>query len=257
MVKDLKKYEYYRTEKGVLYCGDCLEIMQKLPKESIDFVFTSPPYNLGIEYNNYNDNKPYNEYLQWCEKWGRSLYKLLKIDGRFCLNHYLSCGKSDFRFAPLMDLNWIFQQIGFKHHGLAVWWDITISKYTAWGSWLSASAPYINSPLEGILILYKNQWKKQKMGQSTISRDLFVELTKGIWKVSPETNRKHPAPFPVKLVENAICLLTYIEDLVLDPFVGSGTTAVACERLNRKWIGIEINPEYCEIAKRRIEVEAK
>ena len=152
-----------------------------------------------------------------------------------------------------MDLNWIFQKIGFKHHGLAIWWDETISHLTTWGSWLSASAPYINSPLEGILILYKNIWKKQKKGQSTINRDLFVNLTKGIWKVPPERrNSHHPSPFPVKLVENAINLLTFEKEIVLDPFFGWGTTAVACEKTNRRWIGIEISEKYCEAAWERI-----
>ena len=247
------EYYYLHTSNGVLLHGDCLKILKEFTTESIDFIFTSPPYNLGIEYEGYDDNKDYNEYLKWCEDWGKLLYRVLKSDGRFCLDHYLSCGTSKFRYAPLMDLNWIFQEIGFKHHGLAIWWDETISHLTTWGSWLSASAPYINSPLEGILILYKNIWKKQKKGQSTINRDLFVNLTKGIWKVPPERrNSHHPSPFPVKLVENAINLLTFEKELVLDPFFGWGTTAVACEQTNRRWIGIEISEKYCEAAWERI-----
>ena len=247
------EHHYFHTDSGVLLCGDCLEVMCEVSQESIDFVFTSPPYNLGIKYEEYNDNRDYTEYLKWCKDWGGEIYRILKPDGRFCLNHYLSCGTSKFRYAPLMDLNWIFQQVGFKHHGLAIWWDETISRFTAWGSWLSASAPYINSPLEGILILFKNRWKRVEERRSTIEKNLFMELTRGIWRVCPETrNRNHPSPFPVKLVEYALKLLTFEEDVVLDPFIGSGTTAVACEKLNRKWIGIEISEKYCEIARERI-----
>ena len=243
---------YFQTDNGILYCGRAEKILPTLPDEVIDCVVTSPPYNLGIKYGVYKDELPYEEYLSWCKEWGNELYRILKPDGRFALNHYLSCGKSGFRFAPLMDLNWIFQKIGFKHHGLAIWWDTTLSKRTAWGSWLSARAPYLNSPFEGVLIMFKNQWRRFRKGKNAIDKNLFMEIASGIWKIMPEKTRIHPAPFPENLVEYILRFFTYENDLIIDPFIGSGTTAVVCEKLNRKWIGIELDKKYCEIAKKRI-----
>lgn len=236
-----------------LYCGDCVEIMKQLQDESVDLVVTSPPYNCGIQYDVYNDNLHWNDYYVWCEKWLKEIYRLLKTDGRFCLNHYLSMGKANNRSAPLMKLNSIAEDIGFKHHAIAIWWDTTISTLTAWGSWLSSSAPYINSPFEGILILYKDRWKKEKKGKTNISKEEFIESCSGIWKIAPtKRNKEHPATFPITLAERCIRMFSYENDLVLDPFMGIGTTGKACIKLNRKFIGIEISPKYYNIAKKEL-----
>jgi len=254
-----KENRYFETESGILYCGDCLEVMREFPKGSVNFVFTSPPYNLGTPYDRWSDKMDYAEYLDWCREWNELIYSVLRDDGRYCLNHYLSCGTSEFRFAPLMDLNWILtREIGFKHHGLAIWFDTTLCARTAWGSWASASAPYVNSPFEGVLILYKRQWKRRDEGESTVGGDLFVELCHGVWKAVPEKEYRkvHPAPFPEKLVEYGIRLFTFVSDIVLDPFVGSGTTAVVAERLGRRWIGVELSEKYCEISKKRLKKES-
>jgi len=233
--------------------GDCLTELKKLPDYSIDLIVTSPPYNCGIEYNSYNDNMKWEDYYLWCQIWIKQLFRVLRNDGRLCLIHYLSLGQSNNRHAPLMKLNCIAEEIGFKHYGLAIWWDITLAKRTAWGSWLSASAPYINSPFEGILILYKNHWKKVSGGKTDISKEEFMESCSGIWKIAPEHKRQHPAPFPIKLAERCIKLLSFEQDTILDPFMGSGTTGVACKNLNRNFIGIEISQKYCEMAKKRID----
>ncbi len=236
----------------MIVCGDCIKLMSKIPENSIDLVITSPPYNLGIDYGIYKDNMEWNDYFQSCRKWIKEIFRILKKDGRFCLNHYLSLGKSNNRQSPLMDLNWIAKEIGFKHHGLAVWTDKTLSKRTAWGSWLSASAPYINSPYEGILLLYKYFWKKQKSGESTIKSNEFMEYCSGIWNMQPDIKRLTPASFPLELPLRCIKLLSFENDIVLDPFMGSGTTAVACKQLKRNFIGFEINPDYCKIARNRV-----
>jgi DNA modification methylase len=100
-------------------------------------------------------------YYTWCKEWLSEIYRVLKPDGRFCLNHYLSLGQSDNRHAPLMDLNYICtREIGFKHHGLACWDDITLTKRTAWGSWISASAPYINCLCPSTLVFTDNGIKE-------------------------------------------------------------------------------------------------
>ena len=254
--------------------GDSVEVLKEIPDNSIDLVVTSPPYNIGIRYETWNDRMPWDEYYNWCRKWLYEIYRVLKDDGRFCLNHYLSFGSGkrgfkigtkkgnnqtdddeDTRQTPLMDLNYIaVNEIGFRHHSIAIWQDITLARETAWGSWLSASSPYINSPFEGILILYKKYWKKQNAGVSTIDKKDFVKLTRGIWDIGTATGDT-PAVFPEKLPYYCINLLSYEGDIVLDPFVGSGTTAVVAKRLGRHFIGIEIDPKYAEIARRRVSFE--
>ncbi|MHA1267963.1 MAG: DNA-methyltransferase [Candidatus Helarchaeota archaeon] len=231
--------------------GDCLKILPTLVDESVDLVVTSPPYNLKINYGVCKDDMSWEEYYDWCRKWLSELYRILKPDGRLCLNHYLSCGTADNRSAPLLGLYHICLELGFKHHGVAIWNDITLSKLTAWGSWLSASSPYINSPFEGILIMYKERWKKDRRGESTISKEEFIKAVSGVWNLGTDHLRLTPSTFPESLPRYCINLLSYLGDVVLDPFLGSGTTMKVAQDLGRSCIGIEINPEYCRIIKKR------
>jgi site-specific DNA-methyltransferase (adenine-specific) len=236
-----------------IYNEDCLIGMKKLDNNSVDLCVTSPPYNLGIEYDVYNDEMDWDDYYNWSELWLQEVFRVLKPDGRFCLNHYLSCGTSKVRSAPLMNLNCICTKIGFKHHGLAIWDDRTLTKYTAWGSWVSASAPYVNSPHEGILISYKDHWKKDNPGISDITPKEFMEACSGVWKIQPEGKGQTIANFPIELPMRCIKLLSYKEDVVLDPFMGSGTTGYAAKVLGRHYIGFEISPDYWKIANKRVE----
>src|SRR3990167_8130622 len=201
--------------------GDCLEVMKEIPDKSVDLVITSPPYNVGIEYDEWNDNLLWDDYYAWCEKWLKEILRILKDDGRFCLNHYLSLGQSGNRHAPLMKLNEMAEQIGFKHHGIAIWTDITLTKRTAWGSWLSASAPYLNSPYEGILVLYKNVWKKLFDGESTISKEMFMECASGVWNMPTDKEKLTKATFPQSLPARCINFFSYKGEVVFDPFLGS------------------------------------
>lgn len=247
----IKINPYYKKDGIIIYNGDCLEILNQIEDNSIDIILTSPPYNLGIDYDIYQDDLPIKDYLIWCKKWLKELYRVLSYSGRFALIHYLSCGKSEKRFAPLMQLNCIAENIGFKHHGIAIWWDITLKKLTAWGSWLSSSAPYINSPFEGIDILYKGDWKR-KGERDELTKTEFMMACSGVWKIPTEKNRKHPAPFPEKLAELIIKLLSNKSDIILDPFMGSGTTLIAAKQLDRRAIGIELSEKYCQICLERL-----
>ena len=248
--------EEHKLELDKIYNLDCIKGMKLLPDNSIDLIVTSPPYNIGIDYDVYDDNKSWDEYYKWCEKWLRECYRVLKTDGgRICLDHYLSLGTSKCRTSPISMLYNIMEQIGFKHHSIAVWTDITLAKRTAWGSYLSASAPYINAPFEGILIDYKENWKKAEKGTSTVVKDDFIKLTRGIWDIKTETRGLTKANFSLDLPTKAINLLSYENDVVLDPFMGSGTTALAAKRLNRHYIGFEVSADYCTIAENRIKKE--
>jgi len=238
-------------ELNSINCGDNLKLLPLIPDNSIDLIITSPPYNIEMEYDIYIDCMPWVDYYAWCKKWLSECLRVLKTDGRMALNHYLSLGNAKERTAPLMELNHIAMGLGFKHHTVAVWTDRTLSRRTAWGSFMMASAPYISSPFEGILILYKNQWKKTKRGISDISKEEFIQLTGGIWEMQPETQRITPANFCIDLPLKCMKLLSYVDSVVLDPFFGSGTTGVACLMTGRSYIGIELSETYCKLAKAR------
>lgn len=241
-------------ELNKIYNMDCIEGMKLLDEDSVDLIVTSPPYNIGIDYDEYDDNKSWEEYYAWCEAWLNECYRVLKRNGgRICIDHYLSLGTAKVRTSPISVLYNIMERIGFKHHSIAVWNDITLAKRTAWGSYMKASAPYINAPFEGILIDYKDSWKKNYSGTSTISKDDFIKLTRGIWDIKTETRGLTKANFSLDLPTKAINLLTYEGDVVLDPFMGSGTTAVAAKKLNRNFVGFEISKAYYETANNRLQ----
>jgi site-specific DNA-methyltransferase (adenine-specific) len=233
------------------YNENNLITMAKMPDCFVDLIVTSPPYNIGIEYDNYVDKMEWDDYFKWCEKWLTECYRILKPDGRIALNHYLSLGNAKKRVSPLSKLNEIMNNIGYNHHTMAVWTDITLAKRTAWGSYLSASAPYINSPFEGILICYKDQWKKLNKGISDIPKEDFIKLTRGIWDIKTETKGLTKANFSLDFANKCIKLLSYQNDLVYDPFMGSGTVGLSCVNNNRSFIGSEISEKYCIIANNR------
>jgi len=247
---------YYREENIIIINEDILKL-KIIPKESIGLIVTSPPYNVDIHYNSYDDDLPYNKYLEFTSKWLSKTFELLTQDGRMCLNIPLdkSKGRDESGFQSVYsDIVNIAKDIGFKYFSTIIWNEGNISRRTAWGSWLSASAPYVIAPIETIVILYKKQWKKLTRGKSDILEAEFKEWTNGLWTFSGESKKKigHPAPFPIELPRRCIKLFSFVGDTVLDPFLGSGTTLIACKELNRKGIGIEIDKKYCELAKIRI-----
>ncbi len=224
-----------------------------IPENSIDLIITSPPYNVGIQYNSHDDTISYEEYLKWTEKWLKKVFHLIKPDGRMCLNIPLDKNKGG-QQSVYADITTIAKKIGWKYHSTIIWNEGNISRRTAWGSWLSASAPYVIAPVETIVVLYKETWKKQKKGKSDIIREEFIEWTNGLWTFSGESKKKigHPAPFPVELPRRCIKLFSYVGDTILDPFLGSGSTVVAAYKLKRKAIGVEIDEKYFKLAIERI-----
>jgi site-specific DNA-methyltransferase (adenine-specific) len=211
-----------------------------------------------IKYNDHNDKISYSDYLIFSKKWMTRCFEWLKDDGRFCLNIPLDKNK-DGQQSVGADLTAIAKQIGFKYHSTVIWNEGNISRRTAWGSWMSAAAPYVIAPVELIVILYKDRWKKTSgSGVSDITRDEFMAWTSGIWTFQGESKKKigHPAPFPIELPRRCMKLFSFVDDVILDPFVGSGTTLVAAALNNRKAIGIDVDETYCKLAKTRLENEA-
>lgn len=222
--------------------------------ESIDLIVTSPPYNVDIHYGTHDDRQTYPRYLRFSERWLSRCLGWLKRDGRLCLNIPLDKNK-DGQQSVGADLTTIAKTCGFRYHSTIVWNEGTISRRTAWGSWMSASAPYVIAPVELIVVLYRQSWKKQGgSGVTGITRDEFMEWTNGLWTFSGESRKRtgHPAPFPVELPRRCIRLFSFAGDTVLDPFMGSGTTLVAAAREGRAAAGIEIEERYCELARARL-----
>jgi len=248
---------YFNFENILVYHNDILKI-SAIPKNSIDLIVTSPPYNVDIHYNSHKDNLSYEKYLEFTEKWLKKCFELTKQDGRFCLNIPLDKNKGG-QQSVYADITQIAKKVGWQYHSTIIWNEGNISKRTAWGSFMSASAPYVIAPVEVIVVLYKKYWKKISGSKiSDISKKEFMEWTNGLWSFSGESKKKvgHPAPFPVELPKRCIKLFSYVGDTILDPFLGSGTTLIASYLLNRKGIGIEIDKIYCDLAIKRFKKEA-
>lgn len=244
---------FYSDEKIVIINDDILTTNSIAPN-SIDLIVTSPPYNVDIQYNSHKDDILYSDYLEFTRTWLSRCFGFLKDDGRFCLNIPLDKNKSGQQSVGA-DVTTIAKQIGFQYHSTIIWNEGNISRRTAWGSWMSATAPYVIAPVELIVVLYKKRWRKSSGSRkSDINKDEFMCWTNGVWSFNGESKKKigHPAPFPLELPHRCIKLFSFVGDTILDPFVGSGTTLIAAALLNRIGVGIEIDPQYCELAKRRI-----
>jgi site-specific DNA-methyltransferase (adenine-specific) len=245
---------FFQDDRSTIINED-LFATKKIVRESIDLMVTSPPYNVAIPYNSHNDRVTYAEYLDFSSRWMKRCHGWLKADGRFCLNIPLDKNKGGQQSVGA-DLTAIAKEAGFSYHATIVWNEGNISRRTAWGSWLSASAPFVIAPVELIVVLYKDSWKKTSGSlKSDITKEEFMAWTNGLWTFNGESKKKvgHPAPFPVELPLRCIKLFSFVNDTVLDPFMGSGSTLLAANRCQRNGIGIEIDPRYCGIARDRIE----
>ncbi len=241
-----------------IYNADILKT-SSISENSIDLIVTSPPYNVDIKYNSHNDTISYKDYLSFTEEWLAKCFKLIKDDGRFCLNIPLDKNKGG-QQSMYADITTISKRVGFKYHSTIIWNEQNISRRTAWGSWLSATAPYVIAPVEVIVVLYKKEWKKTSGSRkSDITKNEFMNWTNGVWSFMGESRKRigHPAPFPVELPRRCIKLFSFVGDTILDPFLGSGSTLLACLQTRRKGIGIEIDKKYCELAKNRLLTEGQ
>lgn len=250
---DIKEYcsscePVFQYETSKLFCSSILN-KSIIEKNSIDVFITSPPYNVGINYNALTDDGSYDSYLEFTDLWLSNCYYWAKNGARFCLNVPLDKNKGGIQSVGA-DFIHIAKKVGWKYHTTIIWNESNISRRTAWGSWLSASAPYIIAPVELIIVLYKNIWKKPYKGISDITKEEFLEWTNGLWSFNGESKKRigHPAPFPRELPKRCIKMFSYVNDVICDPFAGSGTTMIETILNNRKFIGIEIDQEYCELA---------
>lgn len=231
-----------------------------IDKASVDLTVTSPPYNVGKAYtgNVIDDSVEYQDYLDFTKRWLSNCYYWTRTTGRLCVN--VSLDKNKNGKQPLAsDVTRLAIEVGWKYHATIIWNEGNISRRTAWGSWMSASAPHVIAPVETIIVLYKDAWKRERQGKNDIERDEFMEWVFGIWAFNGESAKRigHEAPFPRELPKRCIKLFSFVGDTVLDPFVGSGTTMVEAKANSRRGIGVENQLRYCELARKRLQDECK
>ncbi len=234
-----------------IFCHSA-ETMTELSDCSVHLMVTSPPYNVGKEY---DEDLSLEEYLAFLQRVWKETYRVLVPGGRMCIN-VANLGRKP--YIPLHAF--IAEQaigLGFLMRGEIIWNKAaSASPSTAWGSWKSAGNPTLRDVHEYILIFCKETFKRQNPQErlSTITRDEFLEYNKSVWNFAAEPARKvgHPAPFPVELPRRLIQLYTFEEEVVLDPFMGSGQTAIAAIMSDRHYVGYEIDDKYVQLAIQRI-----
>ncbi|HLA98363.1 MAG TPA: site-specific DNA-methyltransferase [Anaerolineales bacterium] len=228
------------------------ENMQAIPDNSLHLMVTSPPYNVTKEY---DQDLSLREYLQLLRSVFAETYRVLVYGGRACVN-VANLGRKP--YIPLSDyVSQIMIKLGFLMRGEIVWYKGAGAGVSmAWGSWQSASNPVLRDTHEYILVFSKGAFARKKSAgkEDTITREQFMEWTRSVWKMNPESAKKvgHPAPFPIELPYRLVQLYTYKGEVVLDPFMGSGTTAIAALKSERKYVGYEIEPEYIRLAEQRL-----
>ncbi len=255
-----KKVEYVENEINKKYLNQIFcktsENMKELPNNSIHLMVTSPPYNVGKEY---DEDLSLKEYMELLENVFKETHRVLVPGGRVAIN-IANVGRKP--YIPLhSEIIKIMDKLGFLMRGEIIWdKGSSAGGSCAWGSWKSAANPTLRDSHEYILIFSKELYNRNKHStkEDTITREDFLELTKSIWEFNTESAKKvkHPAPFPVELPRRAIELYTFKGDVVLDPFVGSGSTAIAALQTGRHFVGYDVSQEYVEIANKRIQNEA-
>ncbi len=226
------------------------EEMRNIPDNGVGLAFTSPPYNVGKDY---EDDLSLQEYLDLIRNVAKEVYRVLRPGGRYVVN-IANLGRKP--YIPLHSFFYdIHMNVGFLTMGEIIWQKAKgASGSCAWGSWMSAKAPRLRDLHEYLLVFAKGDFSRPDKGESDIERDEFMDATLSIWNIQPESAKKigHPAPFPIKLAERVIKLYSYRDDVILDPFAGSGTTCLAAAKNGRHYLGFDISAEYCTLAEKRI-----
>ena len=232
-----------------LYCQSSLD-MHQVPDDCVALMVTSPPYNVGKDY---DEDLTHDEYLDLLAGVLQETYRVLEPGGRVAIN-VANLGRK-----PYLALNHLvaglLNDLGFLLRGEIIWQKAQgAGGSCAWGSWQSAKNPTLRDLHEYVLVASKGTYRRMRIGEDTIERDEFLAATLSVWNIPPASAKRvgHPAPFPVGLPRRLIDLYTFRGDLVLDPFVGSGSTAVAAVESERHYIGYDTVQEYLDLAAARV-----
>jgi DNA modification methylase len=253
---DVKEFE------NKIICDDNLNVLKKMPDNCVSLIFTSPVYNLKIDYGSYKDDMPWSDYMDWLKKIWIESKRVLRSGGRLAINMATITNRQNdkdkeyFRFIGKYLSNQM-EEIGMLPFAEIVWYkQDAAGKKTAWGSFDSCSFPIMRSTHEFIYVFSKDKYKLEgdsELSDMTIKE--FNDWTFSTWFVRPETRKLggHPVPFPEELAKRVVKLFSYREDTVLDMFSGSGTTLYVANKYGRKYIGIDCDEDYCDFARNRIE----
>ena len=231
---------------GKVHCGDCVELMAGMPRGSVDLIVTSPPYNLknstgnGMKngnggkwpnaqliqgYDTHNDAMPHDEYVQWQKQCLQAMWRVLSEDGAIFYNH-----------------KWRVQRGRWQRLADAITADLPVRQIIIWQrkGGINFNPGYFVPTYEVIYLIAKPTFKLAPKANAAGD----------VWTITQETKNPHPAPFPIELAQR--CIESTTARVILDPMMGSGTTAIAAEAVERAWIGIELSPEYAKLARQRI-----
>lgn len=229
--------------------------LSMIPDGVVDLVVTSPPYNVGKNYSTHEDCLPLDQYLALLDSVWMECLRIMKPGGRIAVN---VAGVDRKPYLPLHAyITTRMVEMGFHMRGEIIWdKGASVGVSTAWGSWCRPSNPTLRDVHEYIMVFSKGDWALGHRGETDLVSEEFVQMTKSIWGFPTVSAKKvgHPAPFPLELPSRLIKLYTYKGDLVLDPFAGSGTTCQAAELLGRRWIGVDMDPGYCQLAEQNMKV---
>jgi DNA modification methylase len=264
--------------KDQIICGDARAILQALPAECIHLAITSPPYNVGLDYDSHHDAMPYEQYLNWLMPFWREIQRVLVPGGRFALNITPTSIKD---FKPVhYDMAAQLRGLGFIMRTEILWYKQTMRRRTAWGSWKSPRNPHVLPSWEYVLVFSKDSWTLAgNPADADITGKEFIKFSDGFWHIRPETKGRqpflkslypprrktpegrrqkaegHPAPFPEELIYRLIKFYSYRGNVVLDPFGGTGTVATVAARTDRHFVHLDLSKKYCAIAAQRVAAE--
>lgn len=238
-----------------IICDDSEKVLKQLPDNCVDIMFTSPPYNFGLDYENHKDENYWEEYFSKLFVIFDEVIRVLKFGGRFVINiqplfsDYIPTHHVISSYLMGKKLIW---------KGEILWEKNNYNcKYTAWGSYQSPSSPYLKYTWEFVEVFTKGTLlKKGERKNIDITAEEFKNWVVAKWSIAPERHMKkfnHPAMFPEELAKRVLKLFSYTGDIVLDPFMGAGTTCLVAKKYNRKYLGIDISQEYCDISQRRVD----
>ena len=248
-------------QENSIECGDCLKVMAGMPDGCVDLVVTSPPYNLDVDYGaSCNDKRA--DYPEWLGEVLGGLFRIIQPNGRLCLNLPAHTSNTLGGFEVL-DVPRTARGYGFSLRATHIWFKPNHVGGTAWGSFCSPSCPVVLPNHEYVFVFDKSYKRTDRRGKNDITKQEFVQFIKTVWAFSPaikidqsgKNRLGHNAPFPEELPYRCMKLHSWQDDLIFDPFMGSGTTAVAADRLGRKFFGCDILEEYVAMANDRIEAD--